>query len=86
MTNNLIDIEFYVGRRLRLGSVERNYWDSLAGIYRRMMEIKFCGVLLIALGVFALISYSFTGHAQMVLYGTMGVTAGTITLLLYEGE
>jgi len=50
------------------------------------MEIKFCGVLLIALGVFALISYSFTGHAQMVFYGTMGVTAGTITLLLYEGE
>nr|DAX76474.1 MAG TPA: hypothetical protein [Caudoviricetes sp.] len=33
------------------------------------MEIKVCAVLLIALGVFALISYSFTGHAQMVLYG-----------------
>lgn len=30
------------------------------------MEIKVCGVLL---GVFALISYSFTGHAQMVFYG-----------------
>lgn len=52
----------------------------------RMMEIKVCAVLLIALGVFALISYSFTGHAQMVFYGAMGVTAGTMTLLLYEGE
>ena len=41
-----------------------------------MIEIKGCAVLL---GVFALISYSFTGHAQMVFYGT-------ITLLLYEGE
>jgi hypothetical protein len=51
-----------------------------------MMEIKVCAVLLIALGVFALISYSFTGHAQMVFYGTMGVTAGTMTLLFYEGE
>lgn len=52
----------------------------------RMMEFKVCAALLIALGVFALISYGFTGHAQMVFYGTMGVTAGTMTLLLYEGE
>lgn len=50
------------------------------------MEIKVCAVLLIALGMFALISYSFTGHAQMVFYGTIGVTAGTVTLLFYEGE
>ena len=45
------------------------------------MEIKICAALLITLGMLALISYSFTGHAN----GTMGVTAGTITLL-YEGE
>lgn len=45
-----------------------------------MMEIKVCAVLLIALGVFALISYSFTGHAQMVFYGRNGWDNNTTTI------